>query len=65
MKAVHLDEVVVYKLDKHFTEKQFRDEFGDEDSTYKLQKYLPGRVSHDLYWYVQGNSEGDHELHVQ
>ena len=22
--------VVVYKLDKHFTEKQFRDEFGDE-----------------------------------
>ena len=30
LKAVHLDEVVVYKLDKHFTEKQFRDEFGDE-----------------------------------
>ena len=30
MKAVHLDEVVVYKLDRHFTEKQFRQEFGDE-----------------------------------
>lgn len=30
LKSVHLDEVVVYKLDKHFTEKQFRDEFGDE-----------------------------------
>ena len=30
LKAVHLDEVVVYKLDKHFTEKQFRAEFGDE-----------------------------------
>ena len=30
LKAVHLDEVVVYKLDKHFTEKQFREEFGDE-----------------------------------
>ncbi len=30
LKAVHLEEVVVYKLDKHFTEKQFRDEFGDE-----------------------------------
>jgi|TARA_B100000035_G_scaffold290892_1_gene278359 hypothetical protein len=30
LRAVHLDEVVVYKLDKHFTEKQFRDEFGDE-----------------------------------
>ena len=30
LKAVHLDEVVVYKLDKHFTEKQFRQEFGDE-----------------------------------
>jgi len=30
MKAVHIDEVVVYKLDTHFTEKQFKDEFGDE-----------------------------------
>tara|TARA_A100001515_G_scaffold107510_1_gene88358 strand:+ start:1001 stop:1240 length:240 start_codon:yes stop_codon:yes gene_type:complete len=30
LSAVHLDEVVVYNLDKHFTEKQFRDEFGDE-----------------------------------
>ena len=30
MKAVHFDEVVVYKLDTHFTEKQFKDEFGDE-----------------------------------
>ena len=30
LRAVHLDEVVVYELDKHFTEKQFRDEFGDE-----------------------------------
>ncbi len=30
MKAVHLDEVVVYQKDTHFTEKQFRDEFGDE-----------------------------------
>ena len=33
LKAVHLEEVVVYKLDKHFTEKQFRDEFG-EDAEY-------------------------------
>ena len=30
MNAVHLDEVVVYQKDKHFTEKQFRDEFGEE-----------------------------------
>ena len=30
MSAVHLDEVVVYERDKHFTEGQFRDEFGDE-----------------------------------
>ena len=30
MKAVHLDEVVVYELDKHFTAKQFEDEFGDD-----------------------------------
>ena len=30
MKAVHLDDVVVYQLGKHFTEKQFRGEFGDE-----------------------------------
>ena len=30
MKAVHLDEVVVYEKGKHFTEGQFRDEFGDE-----------------------------------
>ena len=30
MKAVHLDEVVVYERGKHFTEGQFRDEFGDE-----------------------------------
>tara|TARA_B100000927_G_scaffold61237_1_gene47822 strand:- start:57 stop:293 length:237 start_codon:yes stop_codon:yes gene_type:complete len=30
MKSVHLDEVVVYERGKHFTEGQFRDEFGDE-----------------------------------
>ena len=30
LKAVHLDEVVVYEKGKHFTEGQFRDEFGDE-----------------------------------
>ena len=30
LKSVHLDEVVVYELDKHFTNKQFIDEFGDE-----------------------------------
>ena len=30
MNAIHLDEVVIYELDKHFTEKQFRQEFGDE-----------------------------------
>ena len=30
LKAVHLDEVVVYEKGKHFTEKQFREEFGDE-----------------------------------
>ena len=30
MKAVHLDEVVVYEKGKHFTEGQFREEFGDE-----------------------------------
>ena len=30
LKAVHLDEVVVYQKGKHFTEKQFRQEFGDE-----------------------------------
>mgnify|MGYP001212811180 FL=1 len=30
MKAVHLDEVVVYQKGKHFTEKQFREEFGEE-----------------------------------
>ena len=30
LKAVHLDEVVVYEKGKHFTEAQFRDEFGDE-----------------------------------
>ena len=30
LEAVHLDNVVVYQLDKHFTEKQFRREFGDE-----------------------------------
>ena len=30
MSAIHLDEVVIYELDKHFTEKQFRQEFGDE-----------------------------------
>ena len=30
MKSVHLDEVVVYERGIHFTEGQFRDEFGDE-----------------------------------
>ena len=30
MKSVHIDEVVVYERGKHFTEGQFRDEFGDE-----------------------------------
>ena len=30
LKALHLDEVVVYEKGKHFTEAQFRDEFGDE-----------------------------------
>ncbi len=30
MKSVHLDKVVVYERGKHFTEGQFRDEFGDE-----------------------------------
>ena len=30
MKAVHFDEVVVYQKGKHFTEKQFREEFGEE-----------------------------------
>ena len=30
LRAVHLDEVVVYEKGKHFTEKQFREEFGDE-----------------------------------
>ena len=30
LRSVHLDEVVVYELDKHFTNKQFIDEFGDE-----------------------------------
>ena len=30
MSAVHLDEVVVYHLGKHFTEEQFREEFGEE-----------------------------------
>ena len=30
LKAVHLDEVVVYEKGKHFTEKQFREEFGEE-----------------------------------
>ena len=30
LKAVHLEEVVVYEKGKHFTEGQFRDEFGDE-----------------------------------
>ena len=30
LKSVHLDEVVVYEKGKHFTEGQFRDEFGDE-----------------------------------
>ena len=28
--TVHLDEVVVYEKGKHFTEGQFREEFGDE-----------------------------------
>ena len=30
LKAVHLDEVVVYEKGKHFTEGQFRDEYRDE-----------------------------------
>ena len=30
LEAIHLDDVIVYQLDKHFTEKQFRAEFGDE-----------------------------------
>ena len=30
LKAVHLDEVVVYNLDEDFTDKQFRAEFGVE-----------------------------------
>ena len=30
LKSVHLDEVVVYELDEHFTDKQFRAEFGNE-----------------------------------
>ena len=30
LKAVHLNEVVVYEKGKHFTEGQFREEFGDE-----------------------------------
>ena len=30
LRSVHLDEVVVYERGKHFTEGQFRDEFGDE-----------------------------------
>ena len=30
LKAVHLDEVVVYQKGTHFTDKQFRAEFGDE-----------------------------------
>jgi hypothetical protein len=30
MDAVHLDGIIVYKLDKDFTENQFRDEFGSE-----------------------------------
>ena len=35
LKSVNLDEVVVYNLDEHFTEKQFRDEFG-EDGEYPM-----------------------------
>ena len=30
MSAAHLDEVVVYHRDRHFTEEQFREEFGEE-----------------------------------
>lgn len=30
LEAIHLDEVVVYQLDKDFTDVQFKSEFGDE-----------------------------------
>ncbi|AOV61387.1 glutaredoxin [Synechococcus phage S-CAM22] len=30
MEAVHMDDTIVYKLNKDFTESQFRDEFGEE-----------------------------------
>ena len=32
MDAVHMDDTIVYILNKDFTESQFRDEFGEEAS---------------------------------
>tara|TARA_B100000035_G_scaffold11732_1_gene9859 strand:+ start:274 stop:513 length:240 start_codon:yes stop_codon:yes gene_type:complete len=32
MDAVHMDDTIVYILDKDFTHKQFQDEFGEEAS---------------------------------
>jgi hypothetical protein len=32
MEAVHMDDTIVYNLNKDFTETQFRDEFGEEAS---------------------------------
>ena len=32
MDAVHMDDTIVYILNKDFTERQFRDEFGEEAS---------------------------------
>ena len=35
MDAVHMDDTIVYILNKDFTEEQFRDEFG-EDASYPM-----------------------------
>ena len=35
MDAVHMDDTIVYILNKDFTESQFRDEFG-EDASYPM-----------------------------
>ncbi|WLW36964.1 glutaredoxin [Synechococcus phage S-8S29] len=35
MDAVHMDDTIVYILNKDFTEEQFRDEFGEE-ATYPM-----------------------------
>jgi hypothetical protein len=35
MEAVHMDDTIVYNLNKDFTETQFRDEFG-EDASYPM-----------------------------